>query len=549
MPDRETFHRPMKAAQSTWIPYSGMRRVSRLFATYCTDYQRLSPFFAGYWRESDSFARVASRLGTRPQGWKKLVDILKAQNEKWGDAPALEKLASPDALAVVTGQQVGIFGGPLYTLYKAITAVKLARHLEEELARPVVPIFWLEGGDHDFDEVSSIVVPSLSSVFRARYAGHTQPAKGNLGSVGALTFTSDISRVVGELREVLPNKSGLSDVFNTFYHAYVEDQSFSDAFARTLVRMLGQDLVLIDPEWPEVKQLAAPFLRRAIRSHDEIYKRLGESTAKVAQRFHAQVHPRPVNLFVLSDCGREAVNPDSNGFRLSVSGLRLSQAELLGLPPERLSPNVVLRPLTQDFLLPTVAYVAGPGEIAYFAQFKALYEWAKRPMPVIFPRASLTIVEPRADKTMARYQLGVEDLQADISQLMRRIVLRGSSLEAAFTGAADALAECAAALQLELECIELTLGRSVEATRAHWLKELQKLQRRAERAEKGRHEQVWLQLQRCRNMLFPDNTMQERIVPALYYLAKYGDAFLEVLRQHIRIDRTDSHQVLSITGC
>ena len=538
----------MNTSRSTWIPYDGFRGVGRLFSTYCSDYQQLSPFFAGDWRNRESFDGVASEVSKRRIDRTRLVEVLQHQNEGWGHFPPCRDLGKPDALAVVTGQQVGLFGGPLYTLYKAITAVKLARQLQQDLGRAVVPVFWLEGGDHDFDEVSSIALPFQGRVTRVQYEGHKQPAISNLGPVGAIEFSGDISRVVEELRTVLPVREGLPDVIDEFYHAYAEGQSFADAFARTLVRLVGNDLVIIDPEWPEIKRLAASFIRHTIRSHEAVYERLQASTASVASEFHAQINPRPCNFFVITDSGREAAVPEEGGFRLSVSGLQLSMAEMLGLPPERLSPNVVTRPLVQDFLLPTVAYVAGPSEVAYFAQFKALYQWAELPMPIVFPRASLTLIEPRIAKVMARFHLDVLAMQSDVPQLMRRVLLEGSRLEAAFAGAVNTLEECAAALQPEIEQIELTLGRSVEATRAKWLRDLQKLRRRVERAEKGRHEQVEIQLERCRNKLFPTNKMQERVFPALYYLSLYGDEFLTMLNDHISIDHTNSHQLLQIPG-
>lgn len=532
---------------SLFVPYSGMKGVSSLYATYCEDYTPLASFFGGDWRSLCSFEEVADRLDAKAIPRERLADVLIRQNAHWNNTSPVHLLKDPRALTIVTGQQVGMFGGPLYTLYKAVTAVKLARQLSAQLNRPVVPVFWLEGGDHDIEEVSSITLLSRGECMRIHYRGHNRPANGNLGSVGSMAFKGDMTRVREEVRSCLPASTFRDRVLQRYYAAYKPGVSFTDAFARTLSVLLGDfQIVLMDPEDCDLKELAAPIMRREIKDHPHTFNKLAATTAELQEQFHAQVHVRPFNLFVLSEHGREAVQSDDGQLRLQQSGRTVTLAELLDLAPCLLSPNVVMRPLVQDYLLPTLSYVAGPGEIAYFAQFKALYDWAGLPMPVVYPRSSLTLVETRMHKFMKQYDLDVPGMREDLNVLLRKIVMSGTPLEGAFGEASNSLAACAKTLKDEVMRVEHTLGQSAEVTLRQWHKELAKLQKRVERAEKKRHDQVYNQLRRCQDALYPHGKPQERTLPVLHYLARYGDSVLRTIYDGIDIGGTGRHQVLPI---
>ena len=526
------------------IPYWGMKGVSRLFATYVTDYDRLAPYYAGDWREDRSYEAVAQSLTASPINRTVLADVLEEQNRGWNNGRLASQLRDPRSLAVVTGQQVGIFGGPLYTLYKALTTIRLAERLSRLLVRPVIPVFWIEGGDHDLDEVKGISIPGK----QIWYEGHKQPETGNLGSVGGLAFGEDIDRVVAELREGLPDTSFQEDILTTHYAAYGQGVTFADAFAHTLSSLLGSgSIVFVNPEDCRLKQLGAPLLRRELSEYNVTHAALQSTSTALEKDYHAQVHVNPGNVFMLGNSGREALDPTGEGYRARFSGEMIPPDGISDIPPCSLSPNVVMRPLVQDSLLPTVAYVAGPGEIAYFAQFKSLYTWAKRPMPVIFPRASLTIIEPRVAKLMQRHELEVDELRHETSELMRRLVLEGTELEHAFEKAAIALDLGMEGLRPAVTAIDPTLRPTAEAMRVQWGKELSKLQRRAERAEKRRHEQTRAQIEHCKQALYPNGNFQERELPALYYLVKYGEGFLDQVRSGLDIGLTSQHQLLTLS--
>ena len=533
------------------VPFARMPGFPRLFSTYCTDYDRLAPFFGGDWRRTDAYAKVAGLLEPGAPARRRVADILERQNAARGSLAQanVEALRAPGALAVVTGQQVGIFAGPLYTLYKALSAVKLARRLSSELGRKVAPVFWLEGGDHDLEEVTGLTVAKGATAAPVRYVGHALPERGNLGSVGALRFTADINRVREDLRAALPASEFRDPVLDKYFSSYQEGVSFKDAFARSMaVLMEGSGLLLFDPEDPAMKQLSAPLFRREILEHAATRARLEATSATLQAHYHVQVRPRATNLFYSDEAGRQAVRPEERGFTWRGAAGSMTQRDLLArleAEPHRFSPNVVLRPILQDFLLPTVAYVAGPGEVSYFAQFKTIYEWAHLPMPIIFPRASISILEPNVRRILDRHGLDITLMQDDVEALLRQVALAGGEVETAFAAAAPELEHVIQQLRPAINRVDPTLESSADATRALMLKALGKLQSRVVRAEKRKHDHMRGQLQRSRESLYPGGRLQERVVPVVYFLSKYGPGFLKRVQEGLSLD-TAQHQVLSL---
>lgn len=529
----------------TWIPYSGIKGVSRIFSTYIAEYSALSEYYAGDWRQDHSYESVATQLTKNPVDRQVLVDVLVEQNARWENGTLATQLRDPDSLAVLTGQQVGIFGGPLYTLYKALTAIRLAEHLSKVLLRPVIPVFWIEGGDHDLDEVRHLSLPRN----QIWYQGHVPPETGNLGSVGSLIFNAQIDQVRHELLDQLPKTEFREDVLDTYYSAYQPGTTFTDAFAHTLRSLLGSNsIVLMNPEDERLKELAAPVLRRELHEYATTHAALKATSESLQKNYHAQVHVRPGNVFLLGDSKRQTLIPESTGYRPQFSKETLIPYEQMDqIPADRLSPNVIMRPLVQDSLLPTVAYVAGPSEIAYFAQLKSLYAWAQRPMPIIFPRSSLTILEPRVVNLMERHRLTVPELSGEVSGLMRRCILDGSDLAQAFEGVGAVLDQCADELRPVMNKIDQTLLPSVNATCTQWQKELSKLRYRAERAEKRRYNELQAQIEYCKEALYPSGGLQERVLPALVYLVKYGDRFLDQLRSDLDLELNSYHQLLTLS--
>jgi len=537
------------------IPYTSLHSFPPLFQTYCTDYDAVASFYAGDFRSADARAEAARRAADHPRDRETLADILLDQNAAWGldekTRAHIEQLRDPASVAVVTGQQVGLLAGPLYTPYKTITALQLAQRLHEETGRPVVPVFWLEGEDHDFEEVAGMQVLRGNDLVSLRYTGHVLPAEGNLGPVGRLVLTAQIEEVLAGLEATLSPSDFKQTLMARVRAAYRPGTTLRDAFAH-LMRAFFPDagLVFISPDDARLKRLAAPLFRRELTDYAGAAKRLEAVTEQVKARFHAQVHPRPANLFMLQPEGRFPLDAEDGRLVLRGTGRSFLPDELLlrlDEQPERFSPNVVLRPLMQDFLLPTAAYVAGPGEVSYFAQFKPLYDWAEVPMPVIYPRASATLVESKVKKVMDRYAQGVDAFEEELDKLFRRLVLENMDvdLDAAFKQTMRHLHTAVNELKPVVEAVDRTLLGANEAMRATLMKEANRLKERLVKAEKRQHDVIREQLAKVQDNLFPGGKPQERAVSPLYFLNKYDLNLFQTLQETLSLDTT-LHQMLDI---
>jgi len=535
------------------VPLADLHSFPGLFDSYCTQYESVAEFYAGDFRDPAVRAEIADRAADCPRDRDALADVLLDQNARWGLTQAvrdqIEALRNPDSVAIVTGQQVGLFAGPLYTPYKTITALQLARQLREDTGRLVIPVFWLEGEDHDLAEVAGTAIFDRNDLRTVRYSGHTPPEAGNLGPVGRLALTEQIREVIEAVDQALPPSEYKADVLEAVNQAYQPGTTLLDAFA-LLMRSFFPDIVFISPDDARLKRLAAPLFRREVEDFAGAQARLTEVSGRLEKRFHAQVLARPTNLFMLENGQRHPLDVEGDHFRLRGSATTFTREELvshIASQPECFSPNVVLRPIMQDLLLPTAAYIPGPGEVSYFAQFQPIYEWAGVPMPVVYPRASVTLVEPKVRKVLERRELYVAAFADDLEKIFRRIVLADMSIdvEAMFAEAARQFEAVFASMKPGIGQVDASLARTADATRATIAKELARLKEKVVKAEKRNQETLYKQLEKAQVNLFPDGKLQERAISPLYFVAKFGTDFFRQLDDAISLD-TAQHQVLEL---
>jgi bacillithiol biosynthesis cysteine-adding enzyme BshC len=525
-----------------------------LFVDYCTNYEAVADFYPGDWRAGNARRERAERAAARPADRETLADVLAEQNADWGGGAAarrnVEALRDPETIAITTGQQVGLFTGPLYTIYKTITTLQLAEEWAEQTGRPVVPVFWVEGEDHDFEEIATAHVLRRNEVDALAYEPGVPD---NPGAVGRLALTDAIDDVLDRLDDALPPSDFKPAVMERVRAAYRPGTALEDAFAH-LLRALFEDegLVFMNPDDARLKALARPLFRREVEDPEAPAARIeATSEALVEQGYHAQVHARPTNLFWLEADGRYPIDrADDGGFVLRHDGRRFSRSELLGRlddAPERFSPNVVLRPLMQDLLLPTAAYVAGPGEVSYFAQYGDVYDWAGLDMPLIHPRASVSLVEGKVQKVLDKYDLSVCDFRAPLDALFQDVVVDTMEvdIDAVFQDATTQMHQALNALKPEVGAVDQTLTSSAEAARAAIVEEMEDLKQRTVRAEKRHHDEVRAQLRKAQVNLRPQGTLQERQINVLYYLNKYSLDLLGDLRAALDTD-TSAHQIVEL---
>ena len=532
---------------------SNLPGSTKVVHDYISQVEPATAYYAGGAPNQEGLIASVNKAASRKMDRQRISDVLVKQNSGWGMPAAVidnaRLLAQADSAAIVTGQQVGLLGGPLYTIYKTITAIRIARELSAGTGKPVIPVFWVEGEDHDFDEIASFNILRSNEI---RTFTLESPSTDNPGAVGRLLLSDGIEAMLEELASMLPPSDFHEELFGALREAYAPGRSIEDAFVAWWKRLFADyGLVFMNPDDRDLKQLTTPLFEREIQNPSVSAERVEEvSRSLESEGYHAQVNVRPSNIFLLTDAGRLSLDVDGDGFVLRGTDRRYSREEMvawLKSEPEAFSPNVVLRPLMQDMLLPTAAYIAGPGEIAYFAQYRGVYDWAGINMPVIYPRASATLIEPKVEKVFERYDISLEDFVDGVDTLFSKIVrtLSSHDFDAEFSALLSAVNQSINDIKPTIEDVDRNLGRTTEATRAAIIKEIDRLKDRVLRAEKRRHDEVRSQLEKTWVNILPEGRLQERVISPVYFLNKYGFSLIDQLMDGLDVE-THDHKMISL---
>ena len=398
--------------------------IRRLAADYAHDFSRVAPFFAGDPTDRHAWADAIARTQVHPRRRPEIATLVAAQQRR-RRAPdhaveAATRLADAPTVAVLTGQQAGLFGGPLFTLLKALTALKLAEQVSRDHDVPVVAIFWVEGEDHDWEKIRSATV--FDRALEARTVALRSQLATEAVPVSSIRLDESIRDVIDELEQILPPTEFTSSLVAGLRAAYAPGAGMADAFATWLEQVLGdRGLVVYDASDPASKRLVSDVFVREISmpGHTGRLAALAGSDL-VARGYHEQVHPQEDSLALFSLDGldgasqaRRAIRPQDG--RFIVGDKTYPPAALLREASDRpigFSPGVLLRPVAQDTLFPTVCYVAGPNELAYLGQLRGVYAHFGVPMPLMYPRASATLVDSVSSRFISKYQVPLEALQA-----------------------------------------------------------------------------------------------------------------------------------------
>ena len=534
------------------LPFQRIPHSTRLFLDYLTYapavramYPR-SPLFSEWFKDEAPHVRYDDARR------RKVSDILERQNRAWGASPKtitnIDRLRQ-GALATVTGQQVGLFGGPLFAIFKALTAVKLA---EQATAGGVecIPIFWLATEDHDLAEVNHASLLSEQGL-PERLVAESRGVQD--APVGSVRFGPEIEPVIERAAQLL----GDTEATGWLREAYRPGETLGSAFARLYTRMFAEwGVVLLDPVDKDFHDLAKPLFRAAIERSTELDEALLErGKALEGAGYHQQVKVTSATtlLFHVQDGARTVVRKRVNGAdggEFVAGEERVSKAELLDQiesAPEEFNPNVLLRPVVQDYLLPTLAYTGGAAEVAYFAQVAVVFEKLLGRVTPVLPRFSATLVEPKAQRLLERYGLGLPDLFHGPERLREIIASRTlpSDLQARFAETKGTLEISLATLREALAKLDSTLVDAASNAEAKMLHQLSQLEGRAARAASLRNEVVTGHADALSSALFPHKALQEREVAGVSFAARYGPGLLRDLYETIRCDCHD-HQVIEI---
>ncbi len=533
------------------LPFSNVPHTTRLFLDYlsytpavCEFYPR-SPLFPEW--ANDEAGRVRYDDARR----RKVSDILERQNREWGSSPKtfanIGRLRD-GALVAVTGQQVGLFGGPLFSIFKALTASKLA---EQASAAGVdcVPIFWLATEDHDLAEVNHVALVSEAGV-PERLAIDSYGLED--APVGTIRLGSEIEPVIERAAALL----GDTDVATWLREAYRPGETMGSAFARLFARLFADwGVILLDQSDPAFHDLAKPILRQAVERSAELDDALlVRGKALEAAGYHQQVKVTPAStlLFEIKNGVRTVVRRKSNDAHeeYAVGEERSSAQELLDRierNAENFSPNVLLRPVVQDYLLPTLVYTGGPAEVAYFAQAAVVYQKLLGRVTPVLPRFSATLVEPKAQRLLERYRLTLSDLFHGPDKLRETLATRTlpSDLQGRFAEAKAALEKSLASIRESLARLDTTLVDAASNAEEKMKYQLTQLEARAARAEVQRNEVITRHAESLSSALYPNKALQEREIAGVSFLARIGPGLLQNLYETIHTDCHD-HQVIEV---
>lgn len=533
--------------RSECLQFAQIPHTSRLFADYLYHFDRVQDFYPRAPLSRDWAAAQAGSVQLDPERRARVAAVLERQNRAWGaSAAALSNIdrLRRGAAAIVTGQQVGLFGGPAYSLYKALSAVKVA----EEFTRAGVeaaPIFWLATEDHDFAEIASAVLPGASGQLQ-RIAVESSSAHPD-APVGTIRLGEQVVAALRQAREALGD-SAAADMLG---ECYTPDATWGSAFARLFCRVFSRlGLIVIDPSDPELHQVAAPVFSAVIERAADINRAVvdrGKALSKAGYHEQVKVTAASSFLFRMAHGERVALRRVNGGFAAGEE--KFSSAELAqraGDAPQEFSASVLLRPVLQDYLLPTVAVVGGPAEIAYYAQSGSLFEALLGRVTPILPRFSATLVDARQARLLDKYGVSMADLVGggSIAELLAARALP-PQLEQQFSAAAESMTRSLTGISASLDRLDHTLIDAAQRAGAKMRYQLERLHGRAARALLRRSEVIAGHAAQLVAALCPDGILQERVIGGIHFLARHGAELLDTLQPAVETSCPD-HKVIRL---
>lgn len=521
------------------IPHTELPGTSALFADYLYRFERVSRFYRHDPHDPASIARAAAEIDIPFSRRQDVVAFLRRTN---GESPALSMLELPGTVAVVTGQQVGLFGGPAYTLYKALTAAKLAHQLNESGVR-AVPVFWMATEDHDVQEIDHCHVFGRRRRPVRLSTGWSGKAGQPVGSLAAAEPPVEM------LRQALDGLLYADEVTSLIEDAYQPGVTFGAGFQRLLERLLaGFGFVFADPMAEGFRALAEPVLRQAARQSAELAAGLQQRGRELAEAgYHAQVHfDDSTSLFFLmrNDGVRQGLKFKGGKYQ---AGTEVFSSEDLAQQAGSLSPTALLRPIMQDYLLPTAAFICGPAEVAYLAQSETLYRSLLGRSPVIVPRSGFTILDERGRMLMERYHLGLADCFHGEEALRRRVaqILIPEELENAFDDSILEVRSAADRLRGHLHGFDPTLAAAMEKSKAKILYQMEKIQKKTAAEALRRNGLADSAVGHIAGLVFPERHLQERYYSILPFLATHGLDLIDTIYENTQQGCPD-HLILTV---
>ncbi|MBU8934662.1 MAG: bacillithiol biosynthesis cysteine-adding enzyme BshC [candidate division Zixibacteria bacterium] len=523
---------------------------SRLYLDQVSGNSEALHFYAG-----QSLEEVADSLDGINYPRDAVADLLETQNRSYGCSQAtfdnIDKLRDSGTLCVFSGQQAGLFGGPMLVIFKALAIVKACRKYAKTLNRPVVPMFWIAADDHDFAEVNhTFILDHGSEVCRVSYDG-VRDLELPMGET-SLSDVDALDRARQQLREELGDSDFTDDLYSLIDRCYTTEDTFVSAFAKLMTALVGEyGLVLFSPSDPKAKQLAVPLFEQILHKQDELHGQLNAANREIVDSgYHLQVEKKPeaVHLFLNRE-GRRPILRDGDMFVAGEERFILDELlQLIRSEPERFSPDVMTKPVFQSYLFPVLSQKGGPAEIAYLAQMNRLFPLFDRVAPYYRARATATIVEKRFQKIMTAHDISLEDLAGDVEQVVNRVLgvsfpsdleQKSQTMKTDVDETVGSFVDMALKFEPSLE----TYSNQVRGKIDHLLRQMEG---KLFAAHKRRSAQVRDSIYRLWRVLYPHRALQERTLNMSYFLSRYGRGIIPFLFEQLDSEET-SHQLIHLS--
>jgi bacillithiol synthase len=555
------------------IPFRRLPHQPKLFLRFLEDFPSVSKFYA-HPPTLEAVKNIAGPLDYPAERRREVATVLRDINRKLspsmaGGMDATERNLQHfenGAVAIVSGQQVGLFGGPAYAFYKALSAIRMAEELSEA-GVPAVPVFWMATEDHDLDEVRHVSWFHGGKLTRFELPMDELPDQ----PVGGVKLGANMEALAKNASELLTSAGG--EVIAKFLlESYKPEDTYGSAFGKLFARVFaGHGLILLDPMDERLHRIAAPVYRQALADRGELNRKLLERGKELeAAGFDPQVKVTAEStlLFQIKDGVRQpigfsaaadatpGVGGDSEAATAARGGFRLGDAwwtrdevmRLVESAPETLSPNALLRPVVQDYLLPTVAFCAGSAEISYLAQSEVVYQHILGRMPVLLPRADFTVLDAKADKLLQKYRLCIENVWAGPQELRKQMeaVSLPKQLAEDFDKRKALIETTLAELGTDIQKLDATLAGAVATTREKMTFQLGKLREKTGRALDERAGLIAEHMEFLENLLYPDRVLQSRALSFLPFLAQWDADGLQELKKQASSTNLKEHQIARI---
>jgi bacillithiol biosynthesis cysteine-adding enzyme BshC len=514
---------------------------SSLLKSYIGGDQALKPLYA----YSPDLAGLSKLIDTTPfssVNRKLLSDTVIRQYKSGGIIPDKEvadnmtKLASDETYTVCTGHQLCLFTGPLYFIYKLISTINLAERLKREYPdKHFVPVYWMATEDHDFEEINHAQVFGKKLVWDKTQAQGSEEGSMPAGSIA----TASLQSVLKELEVILGNTDHARKIFGLISAAYLGQGNLANATRHLVNALLGTyGLVILDPDDAVLKVVFSPFLEKELENASNF--ELVNENIRILQSlgYDSQVNPREINLFYIAEGKRSRIEKTKDKDEYKVLGTEFcyTHAELMHIVkhhPERFSPNVVLRPLYQQVVLPNLAYVGGPGELAYWLEYKKMFDKHGIQFPVLMPRNFVTWIDPASAGKMKKLDLHLSDLSGNIQQLEKMFVDKQLNDSSRLDAETEQIRQVYTGIVGKAEATDTTLRALAESELQKVLNGLKNIESRISKAEKQKHETSLNQLRNLKEKLFPGGNFQERVDNFLPLYVRYGSLFIDTLKKEL----------------